>query len=435
MEAKPLQVVPSPHNNSGDGPQMKIEDGVVDEGKKGVVVKGENSSSSVEHDLGVSACSAVNTERHQKCCLFSDFQRRELDHQVFIFNRFASNLPLPHHMLQFPSHMSENLGFDYGTMVDDPEPHRCRRTDGRKWRCGKNTVPDQKYCERHMHRGRNRSRKPVEKSSEVNSSLTTKPCGNMSHAKPAPSTESAVSSPNNVTIHEPPSTQSSIVNTSSLNSRSRNVTGSADYQSPLSPAVAPKLTTFSSMASVTPHNRSHLNVHNKKDEQNSSCISNKISIYSSGKGSIVCDSNGISTGIGFSPRSVLQVSGCNHAYLNYRNNVESEAGRCRRTDGKKWRCKGCVLPGQKYCATHVNRGAKKRVTSHEPAATTTSTTYPSATTNNIQKAQITNLSMSVPAASAAAAAFTECNVKSASSNDTDITISDTINECNNYLSS
>lgn len=136
--------------------------------------------------------------------------------------------------------------------------------------------------------------------------------------------------------------------------------------------------------------------------------------------------------------AVIPVSGYNHAYLNARNSVESEAGRCRRTDGKKWRCKGGVLPGQKYCATHVNRGAKKRVTSHEPAATTTSTTYPSATTNNIQKAQITNLSMSVPAASAAAAAAltqSQCNVKSASSNDTDITISDTINECNNYLSS
>jgi hypothetical protein len=41
----------------------------------------------------------------------------------------------------------------------DPEPGRCRRTDGKKWRCGRDVVPDQKYCERHMHRGRHRSRK------------------------------------------------------------------------------------------------------------------------------------------------------------------------------------------------------------------------------------------------------------------------------------
>ncbi|KAL7136843.1 hypothetical protein ABFS83_10G056900 [Erythranthe nasuta] len=44
----------------------------------------------------------------------------------------------------------------------DPEPGRCRRTDGKKWRCSKEAYPDSKYCERHMHRGRNRSRKPVE---------------------------------------------------------------------------------------------------------------------------------------------------------------------------------------------------------------------------------------------------------------------------------
>ncbi|KAI3775611.1 hypothetical protein L1987_50191 [Smallanthus sonchifolius] len=44
----------------------------------------------------------------------------------------------------------------------DPEPGRCRRTDGKKWRCSKEAYPESKYCERHMHRGRNRSRKPVE---------------------------------------------------------------------------------------------------------------------------------------------------------------------------------------------------------------------------------------------------------------------------------
>ena len=44
----------------------------------------------------------------------------------------------------------------------DPELGRCRRTDGKKWRCSKDVVPDQKYCERHMHRDRQRSRKPVE---------------------------------------------------------------------------------------------------------------------------------------------------------------------------------------------------------------------------------------------------------------------------------
>lgn len=50
----------------------------------------------------------------------------------------------------------------WGRGAMDPEPGRCRRTDGKKWRCSRDVVAGQKYCERHMHRGRNRSRKHVE---------------------------------------------------------------------------------------------------------------------------------------------------------------------------------------------------------------------------------------------------------------------------------
>lgn len=54
-------------------------------------------------------------------------------------------------------------GFHFGfSSSNDPEPGRCRRTDGKKWRCSRDAVPDQKYCERHINRGRHRSRKPVE---------------------------------------------------------------------------------------------------------------------------------------------------------------------------------------------------------------------------------------------------------------------------------
>ena len=56
---------------------------------------------------------------------------------------------------------------------------------------------------------------------------------------------------------------------------------------------------------------------------------------------------------------VISVSGCNDSYLN--SISEPEPGRCRRTDGKKWRCKSAVLPGQKYCA-HMHRDAKRRFT-------------------------------------------------------------------------
>lgn len=65
-----------------------------------------------------------------------------------------------------------NQLYGYGRKLD-LEPGRCRRTDGKKWRCSKEAYPDSKYCERHMHRGRNRSRKPVEFSSSSSSSSST----------------------------------------------------------------------------------------------------------------------------------------------------------------------------------------------------------------------------------------------------------------------
>jgi hypothetical protein len=54
-----------------------------------------------------------------------------------------------------------SMCFDYRNSME-PEPGRCRRTDGKKWRCSRDVVPGHKYCERHVHRGRGRSRKPAE---------------------------------------------------------------------------------------------------------------------------------------------------------------------------------------------------------------------------------------------------------------------------------
>ncbi|KAG5089184.1 hypothetical protein AAZX31_01G132600 [Glycine max] len=453
MEAKPLRTVPSSHNTSGGGPQKKIDMGhkmvgdvgvvVVDERKRVVVVKEEKentSSYSVELHLGVDASHSAPQEINH---VITEAQRRELHHQVFIFNHLAYNLPPPYHLVQFPSNMSEYsfLGFDHGSMVD-PEPHRCRRTDGKKWRCGKNVVPNQKYCERHMHRGRNRSRKPVE-TSQINSHLATKP-SSKSHNKPASRTQFEISNPNLMAIRHSdtsstPSRSLSVANCSSANNRWKNSASYADYLTSFSSAsavspgstlatpVAPKMATFSSVTSIASDRGSCLNIC-QKDNKSKSCISNNISVKSGGKGRIVGDTNGISTGIGFSPTSVLQVSGCNPSYLNDRTNIESASGRCRRTDGKKWQCKSAVLPGQKYCATHMHRGAKKRLTSHEPAVTIARLPNSSVTTK-MQKAHCaipnTNLSMSVPASEP----FIQCNEKSQSTSDTDTTISDTLNEC------
>ncbi|KAL6998109.1 hypothetical protein U1Q18_008237 [Sarracenia purpurea var. burkii] len=123
-------------------------------------------------------------------CYFSLAQWQELELQASIFRHMLagsavppellhlvkkslispSSLPPPppyylhHHPLQHHSHYHPALlqsGY-WGRAAMDPEPGRCRRTDGKKWRCSRDVVAGQKYCERHVHRGRNRSRKTVE---------------------------------------------------------------------------------------------------------------------------------------------------------------------------------------------------------------------------------------------------------------------------------
>ncbi|XVE86962.1 hypothetical protein DITRI_Ditri18aG0077700 [Diplodiscus trichospermus] len=112
---------------------------------------------------------------------FTPSQWIELEHQALIYKYITSNVPVPSNLLiplkksLYPYGLSSSsagslppnslgwgsfhLGYSGST---DPEPGRCRRTDGKKWRCSRDAVADQKYCERHINRGRHRSRKPVE---------------------------------------------------------------------------------------------------------------------------------------------------------------------------------------------------------------------------------------------------------------------------------
>ncbi|CAA2971262.1 growth-regulating factor 1-like isoform X2 [Olea europaea var. sylvestris] len=109
---------------------------------------------------------------------FTPSQWMELEHQALIYKYIIANVPIPSYLLNpirkalestcfssFSGLRPNALGwgsFHLGFSNTDPEPGRCRRTDGKKWRCSRDAVVDQKYCERHMNRGRHRSRKPVE---------------------------------------------------------------------------------------------------------------------------------------------------------------------------------------------------------------------------------------------------------------------------------
>ncbi|KAK6275315.1 hypothetical protein POUND7_005024 [Theobroma cacao] len=104
---------------------------------------------------------------------FTNAQWKELERQAMIFKYMKASVPVPPDLLipitgsaSVPAASNSALG---GGALNlrfssrgDLEPGRCRRTDGKKWRCSRDVAPDQKYCERHMHRGRPRSRKPVE---------------------------------------------------------------------------------------------------------------------------------------------------------------------------------------------------------------------------------------------------------------------------------
>ncbi|TYG87573.1 hypothetical protein ES288_A13G225900v1 [Gossypium darwinii] len=104
---------------------------------------------------------------------FTATQWEELQNQVLIFKYMVLGIPIPSYLLFsiktsfLEPHQHDKIGWNCGGEMRmerkvDPEPGRCRRTDGKKWRCSKLAYTDSKYCERHMHRGKNRSRKHVE---------------------------------------------------------------------------------------------------------------------------------------------------------------------------------------------------------------------------------------------------------------------------------
>ncbi|KAG2325819.1 hypothetical protein Bca52824_008547 [Brassica carinata] len=123
--------------------------------------------------------------------LFSLAQWHELELQALIYRYMLAGASVPqelllpiknslfhqshlnflHYPLQhnFPHHQR----WYWGRGAVDPEPGRCKRTDGKKWRCSRDVVGSYKYCDRHIHRGRNRSRKPGETTTNATTNATS----------------------------------------------------------------------------------------------------------------------------------------------------------------------------------------------------------------------------------------------------------------------
>ncbi|WOK95593.1 growth-regulating factor 7-like isoform X3 [Canna indica] len=143
-----------------------------------------STSTAPSHLRNAGLCSGVFDENMDRVLArirgpFTPSQRLELERQALIYKCIVENVAIPPSLLismgrslgpaGFPPFSagyfgSSTLGWGQGYSGgnDDPEPGRCRRTDGKKWRCSRDAVVDQKYCERHMNRGRHRSRKHVE---------------------------------------------------------------------------------------------------------------------------------------------------------------------------------------------------------------------------------------------------------------------------------
>nr|XP_043613704.1 growth-regulating factor 12-like [Erigeron canadensis] len=114
---------------------------------------------------------------------FTFMQMEELKLQALIYKYIEAGLPVPSHLILpiWNSVLASLAGSGYDRNLYDSykssmeaEPGRCKRTDGKKWRCSKEVFVGHKYCEKHLHRGRSRSTsKDVENNDAVVATTTT----------------------------------------------------------------------------------------------------------------------------------------------------------------------------------------------------------------------------------------------------------------------
>uniref|UniRef100_A0A6N2MUQ0 Growth-regulating factor n=1 Tax=Salix viminalis TaxID=40686 RepID=A0A6N2MUQ0_SALVM len=328
----------------------------------------EESAPSMKLSLGIGAGDLDDDDRHVFPQL-TETQLHELKQQALIFKYIVAGLPVPLDLVvpiwhsvassslvsfsgadiyrQIPSFVGLSpQGFDYRQMMD-PEPGRCRRTDGKKWRCSKDVVAGQKYCERHMHRGRQRSRKLVEASQTAADSEKSSP-HNSNKNSDKPNSHPSNLAPITSQIKAPPldNTLTTLTTCTTSSSSDIEITGmslttaaNADSKNSFTTMTTSIVTGYKNTATMIA-SAVHADIKRHYiDDRNSNCSN-----------SVTCE-----------------VQGCG-ASQNYMNDVELELGRCRRTDGKKWRCRRDVVANQKYCEMHMHRGSKQHMEASKPAA-------------------------------------------------------------------
>ncbi|XVF73372.1 hypothetical protein PTKIN_Ptkin12aG0196600 [Pterospermum kingtungense] len=404
METKPVQTPALPDSGGGGAQKrsekkVKIEEEVEGEKKEG--------SPSIKLGLGIDGKTREKSVMKHGKCVFTTAQLYELQLQALVFKYIAGGVPVPNNLVLpiwksvasslgsahggvYPSFLGVSpIGFDYRKMMD-PEPGRCRRTDGKKWRCGKNVIPDQKYCEQHMHRGCRRSRKPVEHSQialpdstlSKNSNEVSENSNNLSAAVSFQCMKPSSCKTSN--SHE--TTASTAIDSNNVCSNRNSVSTNATTSSTI-------VTATNDDRNVCKRIKSSPNT-SEKGEEKLAVDDNSIINRSSKTGNRSTVGNSISPSLDFSPKSVLQALGCSNSRV-YKNEIEREPGRCRRTDGKRWRCSRDVIPDQKYCARHMHRGARKPVEVPQPVATPTAGDCPPSRSTIANKPAYTTLNTSL----------------------------------------
>ncbi|KAH0887463.1 hypothetical protein HID58_063559 [Brassica napus] len=352
-----------------------------------------------KHSLQSNKMQSPKTEegdewRRKKWPCMKAAQLQEFRMQALVYRYIEAGVRVPNHLvvpiwnslaLSSSSSSSYLIHHNYPSSSNavlndkvDPEPTRCRRTDGKKWRCSNKVLLFQKYCERHMHRGRKRSRKLVESSSsyDVASSSASNKRDNTDGLNSSTESQSvshgAMSVSSNaqvVTIASLPSARvcdniprPSLVVTESTNKSVRRRIADMSYDDFIKQRGAttcvrgfpvqgserlPSVQKFFPEASDNSSEAAKFSSHRK----------NEIIARSREWKNMNVNCGGLFPGIHFSPDTVLQDRG---GFGLHRVETDNEPGRCRRTDGKKWRCSKDVLSGQKYCDRHMHRGSIKK---------------------------------------------------------------------------
>lgn len=184
----------------------------------------------------------------------------------------------------------------------DPEPGRCRRTDGKKWRCSKNVVPDLKYCERHMHRGHQRSRKHVEASQNILPSDET-----AKSTTPAINSRNTSNTNTKFSIPVPPnlylSTHSSNTKNSDSYTKRTDISNDSKYSVNVGRETVGKTTGASLNIGATEHVTSRNDSNNIDGNDDGFIYTDNRSIYNGSKSKFA---RFVAPGFGSSPRSILQ---------------------------------------------------------------------------------------------------------------------------------